>query len=78
VHENEHAGNGRESSLELMCGTLQDGVILCRLLNYFLDGRKIDVWTEGGGGLISGSLQMATGLATDAVDIAGATDCLTD
>ena len=54
-----------ESALEQMCGALKDGVILCRLLNFFLDSRKIDVWTEGG------IVQMATSLATDAVDIAG-------
>jgi hypothetical protein len=54
-----------ETPLELMCGSLKDGVILCRLLNYFLDARKIDIWT--GEGLISA----VAGLAMDTVDIAG-------
>ena len=54
-----------ETSLELMCGALKDGVLLCRLLNYFLDARKIDIWT--GEGLVSAM----AGIATDAVDIAG-------
>ena len=54
-----------ETPLELMCRSLKDGVLLCRLLNYFLDARKIDVWT--GEGLVSA----VAGLAMDTVDIAG-------
>jgi hypothetical protein len=53
-----------ETALELMCSALQDGVTLCRMLNFFLDARKLDVWTEGG------LADTAAGLAGDTVDIA--------
>jgi hypothetical protein len=54
-----------ETPLELMCAALKDGVVLCRMLNFFLDARKVDIWYE------EGVMSTAAGLASDTVDIAG-------
>ena len=49
---------------QMLCAALQDGVVLCDMLNQFTTFPKIDVYREGG------ALQTLTGLATDVVGVA--------